>query len=314
MKTALMLFAFSSVLCFSAFADEKLDDMLNKQYGESKKDKPADTVKPAEKPAEDKSSETSNDENIDDMLKKLYGEDKKAKPAEIAKPADKPTDKPVDKKSESTVQNSIRDARSYIPSDIFKNAKDSVVIVVTGLGWGSGFAVSPDGLVVTNKHVVTDDNNRLLNCVVTHPSWNRAVKRCEIVKVSDTKDLALIRITDYKFNDYPKLGRTDDKSLPVGAKVYALGHPGSSSGGAVNDVLSLTFTEGIVSGKDRVFLGNKCLQTTATINHGNSGGPLLDENCLVVGVNTFGLIKLENTFFAVTIEEVQNEFGGYLKK
>lgn len=314
MKTALMLFAFSSVLCFSAFADEKLDDMLNKQYGESKKDKPTDTVKPTEKPATDKSSETSNDEKIDEMLKKLYGEDKKVKSAVIAKPADKPADKPVDKKAETTVQNSIRDARSYIPSDIFKNAKDSVVIVVTGLGWGSGFAVSPDGLVVTNKHVVTDDNNRLLNCVVTHPSWNRAVKRCEIVKVSDSKDLALIRIINHGFNAYPTLGKTDDKSLPVGSKVYALGNPGSSSDGAVSDILSLTFTEGIVSGKDRVFLGNKCLQTTATINHGNSGGPLLDENCLVVGVNTFGLVKLENTFFAVTIEEVQNEFGRYLKK
>jgi len=197
--------------------------------------------------------------------------------------------------------------------DVFKKAKPNVVLIVGRKGeqvWiGSGFAISTDGLIVTNAHVV---NNPTIETelVVTHPDWNKKAYKAGIVKVSKTRDLAIIKI-NRSFSNPLIL----NASIPeVGATVYALGNPGSGTEDIQGGVLDLTFTSGIISATNRIIANNPCYQTTATINGGNSGGPLLNTKGEVVGVNTFGLNHLENTFFAVKAGEVNREFNSLLPR
>ncbi len=283
MRKKLLCGSIASVILFMFFpvfqqlnvsADDKTDSKLDNLYNE-KKDK-------------------EEQQKLDLMIKKLYGEDKPA--------AEKPKKDSAQLKKESA-------AREYYPSEVFKLTRESVVIVVNPQGWGSGFGIRGNGYIITNKHVVCDETGAPFSKIaVTHPDWNRDIRMAKIIQISKDKDLALIKI-EKNLPRTLQLGQT--KTLLVGDKVFALGNPGSGAPDAVGPMLTLTFTEGIVSGKDRLCLGNNCLQTTATINPGNSGGPLLDENAFVVGVNTFGLTGLENTFLAITVEEIKNEFKKY---
>ena len=284
MRKKLLCSSIASVVVFMFFpvfqmldvsADDKTASKLDNLYNE-KKDK-------------------EEQQKLDLMIKKLYGEDKPA--------AEKPKKDSAQLKKESA-------AREYYPSEVFKLTRESVVIVVNPQGWGSGFGIRGNGYIITNKHVVCDmkTGTPFSKIAVTHPDWNREVRMAKIIQISKDKDLALIKI-EKSLPRTLQLGQT--KTLLVGDKVFALGNPGSGAPDEVGPILTLTFTEGIVSGKDRQCLGNNCLQTTATINPGNSGGPLLDENAFVVGVNTFGLTGLENTFFAITVEEIKKEFKKY---
>lgn len=232
------------------------------------------------------------DDKLDQMLDKLYKTNQDAKPS-----------------AQGQVSNEAIKINSYIPSDVFKHARQNVVIVFTQKMMGSGFAVTEDGYIITNRHVISEDNKIAQKVAVIHPDWGKSYCTASIVKVSKNRDLALLKI-EHRFPEFLKIDASD---IPVGAKVYSLGNPGSGVEG-VDPILELTFTEGIISGKNRTVGGNPCLQTTATINHGNSGGPLLDENCKVIGVNAFGLSNMENTFFAINIDEAIKEFGDTIQK
>jgi len=194
-------------------------------------------------------------------------------------------------------------------AEIFNRCKGSVVVVIARLGSktgsGSGFAITEDGYIVTNKHCVSSKGLKASRVTVNHPDWKQEVP-AKIVRIADDRDLALLKI-DKKFRRPVKIGNSD---IPVGSKVYALGNPASNVGSATDVILQLTFTDGIISAQDRMFMGNPCLQTTATINHGNSGGPLIDQKGRAVGVNTFSLSDLgvSNTYFAIKMEEAKSCF------
>ena len=197
--------------------------------------------------------------------------------------------------------------------DVFKKAKPNVVLIVGRKGdevWiGSGFAISTDGLIVTNAHVVNNPTNQT-ELVVTHPDWNKQAYQAKIIKVSKSRDLAVIKIN----RTFKQPLILNEKTPDVGATVYALGNPGTGTPDIQDGVLDLTFTSGIISSTQRMIGTNPCYQTTATINGGNSGGPLLDTRGEVIGVNTFGLDHLENTFFAVKAAEVRREFKTQLSR
>lgn len=164
-------------------------------------------------------------------------------------------------------------------------------------GTGTGFGVGKPGedaqIFVTNCHVVTDDNGNEYDEVfilidgadITKES---TVLPCKILTVDRNIDLAVIQ-ANKPIPGVTTLPLRSAKELPVGEKVYALGYPGVAEYAAdVNDysIGSLTATDGMVS-RHLTSSGVQCMAHTAAINHGNSGGPLIDGSGNVVGINTF---------------------------
>jgi len=140
---------------------------------------------------------------------------------------------------------------------------------------GSGFFVNPQGLIITNNHVISGS----ADVQVTLHDQTRY--KAEILERDPANDLALIRITPKgKVNAFA-LG--DSEKLQVGQKVLAIGNPFGLDG---------TLTTGIISSMGRDIRDESgrtlegMVQTDAAINPGNSGGPLLDSAGSVIGVNT----------------------------
>jgi serine protease Do len=161
------------------------------------------------------------------------------------------------------------------------------------VGGGSGFIVSPDGLIITNKHVVSDQSSSysvILN--------NGKQYEAKIVAVDPVNDLAFIKIDA---SGLPLLKFADSNNLKIGQTVIAIGY---SLGEFENSV-----SKGIISGlKRQVIAGSgvgeserlsEVIQTDAAINPGNSGGPLLNLQGEVIGVNVAMAQGAENVGFAL---------------
>lgn len=142
---------------------------------------------------------------------------------------------------------------------------------------GSGFIVSPDGMILTNNHVVADANK------VTVILSDRREFDAKVVGRDPTTDVAVIKIDGHNLPTVP-LG--NDETARVGDWVLAIGNPLG---------LDFTVTQGIISAKGRGGLAGLYdspyavvdnLQTDAPINPGNSGGPLVNVRGEVVGMNS----------------------------
>ncbi len=171
--------------------------------------------------------------------------------------------------------------------DIYKASKDSVAYITSTVlqrtfffevvpthALGSGFVINADGQILTNNHVISGSSK----VEVTLPDQSRYTAKILVRDRAD--DLALIQIEPKKRLPYLKLGDSD--SVQVGQKVLAIGNPFGFAG---------TLTVGVVSslGRDIQSENNKMegmIQTDAAINEGNSGGPLLDSQGNVIGINT----------------------------
>ncbi len=148
------------------------------------------------------------------------------------------------------------------------------------IGAGSGFFVSSDGLILTNKHVVSDDSASYT--VLTQDGKKFEAK---VLAKDPVNDLAIVKI---ETSNQPFLNLADSASIQIGQRVVAIGN---SLGQYQN-----TVTTGIVSGIGRkITAGNErggsenlsgVIQTDAAINPGNSGGPLLNLSGEVIGINT----------------------------
>ncbi|MEU1751520.1 trypsin-like peptidase domain-containing protein [Micromonospora matsumotoense] len=156
-----------------------------------------------------------------------------------------------------------------------------VTIRVAGLGGtseGSGFIVSADGYVVTNDHVVADGTGR---ASVTFNDGSSSP--ATVVGQDPESDIAVIKVNRKGLRPI-EFG--DSESLAVGDPVLAIGSPLS---------LANTVTAGIISALDRTMQAGEpggpvryyaAIQTDAAVNHGNSGGPLVDSAGRVIGVNS----------------------------
>ena len=136
---------------------------------------------------------------------------------------------------------------------------------------GTGFLVSPDGYVVTNNHVVAAGGQIVVRL-------DRGTEhQARVVGTDPATDLSLLKID---VTGAPVLPFGDSDRLQVAEPVMAIGNPFG---------LDQTVTTGIVSAKER-FIGSgaydEFIQTDASVNPGNSGGPLLDSRGTVVGINT----------------------------
>lgn len=140
-------------------------------------------------------------------------------------------------------------------------------------GKGSGFIIDPNGIILTNNHVVRDAEE-----VVIRLSDGREFTATDI-KSDARSDVAVVRIDVQEKLPYLRLG--DDETTEVGDWVLAFGSPFG---------LHRTVTQGIISSKGRGLADERMrqefIQTDAAINPGNSGGPLVNLNAEVIGINT----------------------------
>lgn len=168
------------------------------------------------------------------------------------------------------------------------------------IGSGSGFIVSSDGLVVTNKHVVSD-----LQAEYTVTLEGGKEYPAKVLARDPNHDIAVLKIDG---TDFPTLSIGDSDTLKVGQTVIAIGNPlgefaNSVSRGIVSG-LKRSVTAGSGLGGDAEQLTD-IIQTDAAINPGNSGGPLLDLSGNVVGVNAAIAQGAENIGFALSINQVK---------
>ena len=168
------------------------------------------------------------------------------------------------------------------------------------VGGGSGFFISADGYIVTNKHVVNDDKAEYT--VLTNDGKKYDA---EVLAKDGTLDVAILKV---KGNGFPYLAFGDSDKLKPGQTVIAIGNAlaefrNSVSVGVVSG-LSRSVVAGDMFGKSEQLEG--VIQTDAAINPGNSGGPLLDIAGKVIGVNVAVSYGAENIGFALTSNTVKN--------
>jgi serine protease Do len=139
-------------------------------------------------------------------------------------------------------------------------------------GVGSGFVYDNHGHILTNNHVVEDSEK------ITVTFWDGVEAKATLVGTDKQSDVAVIKVDN---TSYPSLPKGDSSKLAVGELVMAVGSPFE---------LSQSVTTGIISALERNSVGineyESFIQTDAPINMGNSGGPLVDMDGNVIGVNS----------------------------
>jgi serine protease Do len=174
------------------------------------------------------------------------------------------------------------------------------------VGGGSGFIVTSDGLVITNRHVV-DDTEADYAVILSDGREFKA----EVLSKDTLNDLAVVRVTPKneggKVSSLPIVEFGDSDSLKVGQRVLAIGN-------ALGEYQN-TVTAGIISAEGRQITASDgagsaetlsgLLQTDAAINPGNSGGPLINMLGQVIGVNVAIAASANNIGFAIPVNDVK---------
>jgi S1-C subfamily serine protease len=197
----------------------------------------------------------------------------------------------------------LLDAYSNAVIDVTERVGPAVVRVETGSkapnarergGLGSGIVISPDGLVLTNSHVVGSSKQIRLR------DNEGIVSDARVLGVDPDTDLALLRADGARDLSYASLGNS--KSLRRGQLVVAIGNPlGFES----------TVTAGVVSALGRSIRSvsgrtiEDVIQTDAALNPGNSGGPLVSSAAEVIGINTAIINGAQGICFAVASNTAQ---------
>jgi serine protease Do len=168
------------------------------------------------------------------------------------------------------------------------------------VGGGSGFFVSSDGLIVTNRHVVEDKTAEYT--VFTNDGKKHVA---QVIARDSVLDIALLKIEGFGFTP---LTLGDSNALNIGQSVIAIGNAlgefkNTVSVGVVSG-LARSVTAGDGSGNSELL--DHVIQTDAAINPGNSGGPLLDLSGRVIGVNVAVAEGSQNIGFALPINSIKS--------
>jgi len=180
------------------------------------------------------------------------------------------------------------------------------------VGGGSGFIVSTDGLVITNKHVVLDDEAEYTIFTTDGRSFP-----ARVLAKDPLQDLAVLKIDQENIIDttgnfitkpFPSVVLGDSDALEIGQTVIAIGN-------ALAEFRN-TVSVGVISGLGRTITasgGNfvetieDVIQTDAAINRGNSGGPLLNLAGQVIGINTATVLDAQNIGFAIPVNRATRD-------
>lgn len=172
-------------------------------------------------------------------------------------------------------------------SGIIEAATPSVVIIRTDFGQGAGFIINEEGYIITNAHVLADESGYLATGIhAINYEGNRI--NLEFTGYDNELDVALLKAQ----GSYKALGLGDSNDVKIGERVIAIGNPYG---------LRFSVSEGIISGVHREGPNRlrAYLQIDAALNPGNSGGPLINKQGEVIGMNNFKISGGEGVGFAI---------------
>jgi len=185
-------------------------------------------------------------------------------------------------------------------SGIIENAIHSVVTIITDSGQGTGFIIHDEGYIVTNAHVLADEQGNLATGLKAI-TYNQGTLDAEFIGYNGPLDIALLRIG----GTYDTLNLGDSNNLQIGEKVIAIGNPLG---------LQFSVSQGIISALNRKGINNvnAYIQTDAALNPGNSGGPLINTEGEVIGINNFKISGGESLGFSLEsnyIKDIVNQIS-----
>lgn len=177
----------------------------------------------------------------------------------------------------------------------------------TELGLGTGVIVSSNGYILSNSHVTGE---KYSTCYVTIEDKN--TYRGVVVWANTDLDLSITKINA---QDLPTISLGDSSNIRIGETVYAIGNP-------IGYEFRRTVTSGIISAinrsvkieeNDNTIYMTDLIQTDASINSGNSGGPLIDTKGKVIGINSVKITSAEGIGFAVPINVVKPVIENFIQ-
>ena len=172
----------------------------------------------------------------------------------------------------------------------------AVVVVKSPAGLGSGFIVHEDGYLITNFHVIEGQKHLTVTQFVQEGAELKRVihEEIRIVALDAFHDLAVLQIEGGHETPFPTVVLSLDEPV-YGESVFVIGNPAG---------LERTVTEGILSHTGRLFEGSLYLQIDASVNPGNSGGPLFNGHGQVIGVVNMGSRIMQGLNFAIPARHV----------
>ncbi len=167
------------------------------------------------------------------------------------------------------------------------------------VGAGTGFIITTDGYIVTNKHVVSDS---AADYSVVMP--NGSFKETSVVYKDAKNDIAILKIFEQNLD---KIAFGDSSKAKVGQTVIAIGN----ALGQYDNSVSIGIISGLnrkieaTDGKTLTEILEGVIQTDAAINPGNSGGPLVDTNGKVIGINVATVVGSSNISFSIPVNSIK---------
>lgn len=185
-------------------------------------------------------------------------------------------------------------------SGIIEDSVSSVVTIRTDISQGTGFIINREGYIVTNAHVLSGGST------VSVVTYEQESIPANFIGYDLNFDIALLKIS----GTYNELELGDSNDVQVGERVIAIGNPLG---------LGFSVTQGIVSGVHRRGPNglDAYIQTDAALNPGNSGGPLINQQGEVIGINNFKIggaeslgFALESNFIKQAVNDIYQEAFG----
>ena len=188
---------------------------------------------------------------------------------------------------------------------MLEQVKLGVVVVSNSKGLGTGWCIDYDGHIITNNHVVAGEKYQTVTLLRMEGGQlkRHKIEEVEVKSTSPLQDIALLKIDEEDLKDIElhPLPIYRGRQLKGGEEIYAVGNPGMG-----RQILEHSVSQGIVSAPDRNLNDLLYIQTTAAVNPGNSGGPIINKRGEVVGLVTYKASFQEGIAFALPTYYVHN--------
>ena len=179
---------------------------------------------------------------------------------------------------------------------IIDQYRDSIIQIATPYSTGTGFLLPDKQLVVTNNHIIQDNREVVVrgDCITK--------QLATVVYVDPKYDLAFLKMEAPCTAETAGVKLGDDEALTEGDVVVSIGHPFG---------LEFSITQGIISNANREVDNIRYLQHDAALNPGNSGGPLINKEGAVIGINTLGIEQGDNIGFSLPVKYLKRALEDY---